>query len=241
MAVYGVIGNIGSGKTLFLTAMAYEEWKIKTNIYANYNLRFEFEKFCLNKEIQRENDNDNFFVLDELWLSMDSRESNKDSNKIFTKALLQSRKWGGKSIRNDVLYSTQSFSQIDVRTRRITSLLFAPTTLYDDYGKPFALKVYYNKWVTDIPFFPHRNWFIVELWDDDIYIPDLFDTSEILESMDTGESEIRDRYIDKYVGWTGKKKDLTTCLLYEDKLDKGVASYVADVVFYKKHLEESSL
>ena len=233
MAVYGTIGNIGSGKTLFITALGYMEWKRGMNIYANYNLSFDFTPVNLNKEIEVKENKNNLFLLDEIWLSMDSRKSQSNGNALFTKAILQSRKWGGKLVENNIFYTTQSFTQVDKRTRRITSVLFAPNTIFDKEGKPYCLEVYYNGWVSDIPYFPPDQVFYQPLWDGNIYIPDLYDTSEILESMDDGGGELRQRLIEKYMGWDGKKGELKSVLIFDEDVEKSVAGYVADYVIYK--------
>jgi hypothetical protein len=62
------------------------------------------------------------FLIDELWLYADSRLSGSARNKFVSKVLLKSRKRD-----LDILYTTQSLGQVDVRIRRISDFICIPT------------------------------------------------------------------------------------------------------------------
>lgn len=115
----GIVGKMGTGKTLTLTYLAMKERKKHRKIYSNYKLNFPY------KPIKNLNDFDKIrngvFCADELWLWLDSRESGQAKNKFGSKILAKSRKRG-----IDVYYTTQHIMQIDARVRRVTDYLIFP-------------------------------------------------------------------------------------------------------------------
>lgn len=110
------LGIQDSGKTLSMTYYAYRYFKKGYKIFSNYNLEFEHEK--LTKEIlesyvkgkvQFEN---SIFIIDEIYLIMDSRSFGKTFNKLFSYFVLQTSK------RSVHLFGTaQYFNTIDKRFR----------------------------------------------------------------------------------------------------------------------------
>lgn len=112
----GVVGKMGQGKTLSMTVlgMALSMFS-KKPLFANYTLnKFEYNK------IEKLNDlweaNSGIVMLDELWLTMDSRLW-KDNVKL--------SRWLNQTRKKDliILYTTQHISQVDIRIRRATDWL----------------------------------------------------------------------------------------------------------------------
>jgi len=111
----GIIGIQGQGKTVSMTAYGMMvAMATQQKLYANYNLYgVDYTKIHDFKELK--SINSGIVLLDELWLSMDSRSSQTRVNKAFTGWLQQTRK---KDL--VVFYTTQLFSQVDYRLRQAT-------------------------------------------------------------------------------------------------------------------------
>lgn len=120
MVLLAVIGNLGSGKTLALTYLAWRNHLKCQKIYANYDLKgIPHKKINTIEEITKMNHG--FFAGDELWLWLDSRASMKRKNMAIGNILLTSRK---KDVQ--IGYTAQSFNQVDIRIRRITDFIALP-------------------------------------------------------------------------------------------------------------------
>lgn len=110
------LGEQHSGKTLALTYFAYDYYKKGYKIFTNYNLNFKHEKinteFIENVVYGKKQFSKAIFVLDEIYLLIDSRNFGKKSNKILSYLLLQSSK------RNVHIFGTaQYFNTVDKRFR----------------------------------------------------------------------------------------------------------------------------
>lgn len=105
-----VCGNLGSGKSLFLTILAIFS---KKQVISNFTLNTNYEKFDITKFINAEYDNC-MILLDEVYQYIDSRNSQMDMNRFFSYILFQSRK---KSI--DLYLAAQLVGTIDVRFRSL--------------------------------------------------------------------------------------------------------------------------
>jgi Zonular occludens toxin (Zot) len=130
MVLIAILGSMGEGKTLGATYLAYRKYaKDGLNIFANYHIKFPplpEEKKTPNISFLRGIDDvmnmrDGYAVLDELWTSMDSRQSNSKKNKFITNVLLKLRKRGV-----NVAYTCQSFHQVDKRVRDVTDFIAKP-------------------------------------------------------------------------------------------------------------------
>lgn len=119
MVLMAIVGGLGSGKTLALTYLAYRNYLKGLKIFSNYELAFPYQK--ISKTSQLEKMKSGFFAGDELWLWLDSRVSSSKRNRVVGQILLSSRK---KDI--NFVYTTQSFSQVDVRIRRCTDFIAQP-------------------------------------------------------------------------------------------------------------------
>ena len=112
----GIMGKMGGGKTRFMTIIGvYMHYSTGAPLYANYSLfGVPYTKISSLKELWEINNG--IVMLDELWLSMDSRMW-KD-NVAVTRFINQTRK---KKI--TLLYTTQHIKQIELRTRNATDIL----------------------------------------------------------------------------------------------------------------------
>jgi len=133
--IIGTIGDRGSGKTLFMTLEAFNQYKKGKQIYSNYKLTFpklpntkkpkiipddfftDFEKYNLK---------DVCMFLDEIYVYIDSRSSGTTRNKLMSYFFNQTRKTGV-----DLYYSTQFFSQVDKRLRFNTERFILPKCFKD--------------------------------------------------------------------------------------------------------------
>lgn len=118
--IIGITGKMGSGKTLFMTYLAYVLSK-EQNIISNYRLNFPHKIIkrsdILNYAQSKTQLKDCLLILDELQTIMDCRTSFK--NKIATYFMLQTRK------RNvDMAWTSQQFWNVEKRIRENTDLVF---------------------------------------------------------------------------------------------------------------------
>lgn len=109
-----VIGNLGSGKTLYLARFST---KLKRPIYSNFKLhRPNYRPLDLVDLIGLEN-NVNIFI-DEAYAWIDSRVSGSAVNRYCSYVILQSRKTF-----TDVFITAQMFSTVDIRFRIQSNIL----------------------------------------------------------------------------------------------------------------------
>lgn len=112
-----VLGNLGSGKTLFLVINSYYS---KLPIVSNFKLYFEnriIESFDLNKFLRCEY-SDCIILLDEAYNYLESRISISERNRIMSYFLFQSRK------KNVIMFLTaQLFSSLDKRYRELSDIV----------------------------------------------------------------------------------------------------------------------
>lgn len=121
-AISGIVGRLGTGKTLALTYFV-KRTLVKnpnTKIYSNYHLNgVDYE--YVNTLEQIENMNNGTAFMDELWSWLDSRASPTKKNRVISSILLKSRK---RTL--NLFYTAQVFRQVDIRLRRITDYLIKP-------------------------------------------------------------------------------------------------------------------
>lgn len=122
--LHAIIGTMGIGKTLSMTYLGYKKYS-QTNcqIYSNYELNKDFfPNYKLVTSLNEVMDMKNgLALLDELWLTIDSRESHSSRNRLVSKILAKSRKVG-----ITILYTVQHPFQIDKRIRQNTHSVFIP-------------------------------------------------------------------------------------------------------------------
>lgn len=110
------LGTQNSGKTLAMTYYAKEYFKKGYKIYSNYNLKFKHEKLKISDIIdyvkERKQFNKAIFLIDEIYLFLDSRNFGSKKQKIMSYLLLQTSK------RDIHLFGTaQMFNTVEKRFR----------------------------------------------------------------------------------------------------------------------------
>jgi len=228
MAVFGIVGTIGSGKTLLMTFFALLQHIQGTQIYANYkiigvnSLSVESIEDILNVDKRAHK----IVLLDELWLTADSRNSMSNMAQFCAKSVLQSRK-----VKSDVYYTTQHLGQIDKRIRDITSLVYLPEIVGYYDNKPVAMNVNICK--------PNLygelsiiKKFSIPLMYGDKFVCDLYDTSEIVEEMDNPDNIQTDALIEQYKDFVGTKSKLKSTIIVEGKgkVKESLAGHVANYI-----------
>lgn len=109
-----ILGNLGSGKTLFL---AYLSTKFNRKVYSNFSLKIENYKPL--KVIDLLNlPNDIEVFIDEGYTWLESRVSSKALNRYLSYILLQSRK---RTI--NIYITAQLFSTVDLRFREQSDII----------------------------------------------------------------------------------------------------------------------
>ena len=127
MVLFGIVGELGAGKTLALSYLAWTNWFRKgRKIYSNYNLYgIPFTKVKSIPDLEKMQQG--FFAGDELWLWIDSWASKSAKANLISSILLKSRKR-----ELTLAFTTQSFGQINVRIRNITDFLAYPMMSVDN-------------------------------------------------------------------------------------------------------------
>lgn len=110
--VFGFVGTLGAGKTLFMSYLAHLVYRHRgSGLYANYALNGAqrvtswADMFALSNGL---------ICLDELQVLADSRSFSKKENLEFSQWLLQTRKVG-----LDLFFTTQNLNQVDLRVRNV--------------------------------------------------------------------------------------------------------------------------
>ncbi|MFW6130272.1 MAG: AAA family ATPase [Atribacterota bacterium] len=156
--IMAVVGGMGTGKTLFISAIA-EKLKNTYLIMANYKLQ------CREKNITPENISEllteageetstkkKLMVIDEFHIFSDSRLSSSHHNILMSYFVTQTRKQD-----IQLIYTTQQFGQVDIRIRDNTDILAMPAynPLKDEMKVIFLKK----DWLTSQFIFSHYKIF----------------------------------------------------------------------------------
>lgn len=139
MAIFGIEGGIGTGKTLTCVTLAITDLLEGKKLYSN--IRFKhitpnkrkdityldkptikriFEAVKLKKIDMR----NSTVVIQEMHNYLDSRNSMSETNKTLSYFILTSRHTSGESM--DIIYDTQDIGQVDLRLRRNTDYIIRP-------------------------------------------------------------------------------------------------------------------
>lgn len=112
-----VLGNVGSGKTLFLTIFSQLSSR---KVFTNYEIiksNKEIHRFKIRDILDEKIDKSDVY-LDEFYLYMDSRHFMNDINSLLSYFAFQSRKLGLR-----IFLSTQIVRTIDIRMREMIDIL----------------------------------------------------------------------------------------------------------------------
>ena len=127
----GIIGGLGSGKTLFMTVCGYLEYLTGRSVLSNYHLAFPYNYLKLSEIISKIRNKEQLqnvvLLIDEIHIAFDARCSMSDRNRYGSYFVLQTRK------RDVHLYFTsQSIWQVDVRIRENLDRLVVCENLKND-------------------------------------------------------------------------------------------------------------
>ena len=124
--IIGFIGSMRSGKTLLMTAHAYDLYKQGYKVISNYGVSFKHKPLSV-KDIEesiKDKDTDYFentvVLLDEVGVYIDSRTSATRRNRLYSYFLTQSGK-----LSTTIFWTSQYFGQIDKRLRQNTQIVYS--------------------------------------------------------------------------------------------------------------------
>lgn len=139
MAIYGIEGGIGCGKTMTLVWFGLQDLYAGKTLYTNVRLKnipkkMQSRVIYINKDIINNmfemvknktlNMHNSTVLLQEAHNYIDSRNAASKKNRTFSYWILQSRHTGMGTC--DIIYDTQDIGQIDLRLRRNTDYLLHP-------------------------------------------------------------------------------------------------------------------
>jgi hypothetical protein len=123
-----IVGYKGAGKTNFCTHLCWEGYLQGRKIFSNYKLEFPFTPLNVIEMIDNPNMVKNGIIaIDEAHCYLDSRLSGSKKNRMFSYIMLQGRKR-----RIDIIITSQSIDQIDIRLRRHLEHLYECKALKKD-------------------------------------------------------------------------------------------------------------
>lgn len=115
MPITGFVGDMGSGKTLYMTIKGYEKARKGHKVLTNYGVMYDHQKLNAARLEEMGKDLQDCVILgDEFHIVVDSRNSMKGRNKIISYFILQTRKRGV-----HLMFTTQDAGQVDLRLRRM--------------------------------------------------------------------------------------------------------------------------
>lgn len=126
--VVGIKGLKGSGKTLLMTILLYQEHLNGKKIFTNYKVHFPHEIIDVKKMVELDIElKDTAIGIDELHMICDARRSGRKQNILMSYFILQSRH---RSV--NFYYTTQFDRQVDTRIRENTDINMICENLYID-------------------------------------------------------------------------------------------------------------
>lgn len=125
--IIGMIGRMGTGKTLSLVRYAYNYYRSGYKIYSNIHLNFPYTRVGLQDLLDYANANTylekSIVIIDEAHVLLDSRNSASKRNRLVSFFVVLTRKMGC-----NLLYTTQRFHQIDKRLRDNSDIVISCST-----------------------------------------------------------------------------------------------------------------
>jgi len=226
-------GNLGAGKTLAMSIMTYINYLQGALIYANYMITgYPVETITNTYTLKTMTKAWKVFALDEWWLTLEARTSGKNID--LSRKILQFRK---RSI--DCYATAQTIASLDTRMRMVTDLNIFPETIFVD-DKPVLVTCYY----TQNKHLDFNNWGLIKKLPsitlpvivEGFNVADNYDTDEIVEPMETEETDNIKQFVETFKGFDGSKTDLKSLLNIEHGFNPGKAGAIADYVFFKNQL-----
>jgi hypothetical protein len=134
--IWGILGETGDGKTIYQAHIGYNSYLAGTIIHANFKLNFPYEHIYNIEDLKElPLSGKRLFLLDELWITGDSFESQNKIVRLLSSFILQCRKKNA-----DCIHTNQTEMQLVSRIRNNTSLFLKPriTLSYDENNKIFT-------------------------------------------------------------------------------------------------------
>lgn len=169
----GIIGQLGSGKTLLSTILGYKiaENPLYDGVYANYHIKHPKVKVITPIDMIDINPQGNkraLIILDEVYAWLDSRVSSSVLNRFLSWIILQSRK------RNmDIIFTSQLSSLPDLRLKELSDIVI----IAENVEKGFKYQIIWQKGLRILSkklFLPYE--YALKYFDK-------FDTREIVEPI----------------------------------------------------------
>jgi len=233
--IVGIIGDVGSGKTLLMTHLAHNLWKQGVRVYANYKLEFNHVLIKRIEDLTTIPMGGRVIIcLDEAWLTGDSRSSMSKNNIAWSQFILQARKK-----RADVLYTVQHQGQIDKRIRINSSYFIKPEIIFsitegvdpkthESIKVPYMIKAHFLNKFMELTYSKFYSVYPCHK---------LYNTNEVVCETRT----IRyDLLLKKYGDYEGSKPSLKALLFYDEGLSKTEANGFADYLFARRGREYAS-
>lgn len=132
----GILGSLGSGKTLLLTIFCFKKLLNNWRVYSNYKINDGNINFIEPIDLLEISKGKNFVALDEVYAWLDSRVSASATNRILSYLMFQSRKKG-----MDIGYTAQLGSSVDLRLRELTDIIIECVKI------PKVGFLYYVNWI----------------------------------------------------------------------------------------------
>ncbi|MEM3859413.1 MAG: hypothetical protein QW478_08395 [Candidatus Micrarchaeaceae archaeon] len=133
MKITGIIGKLGSGKTLSLAILSYHYYRLGYHIYTNVqSLKIKYGYIDeITKDFYKDDKHPKLLAIDEIYLWLDSRLSSSKRVRTYGYIIMQSRKNGF-----DVVYTTNYYRAVDVRIRNLTDYVIETNykTITKDMG-----------------------------------------------------------------------------------------------------------
>lgn len=148
MTLTALVGDIGAGKTLFLTNQAIEDDR---PVYSNYEIKID-RYHDLTPEMLVDIEGPALVVIDDAYDWLESRLSGRDINRYFSYVYFQSRKR-----KLEFLISIQLLSTIDLRYRDMITYLVLAESI-DDKGFQYTIvKSTMHKQKSKVLFLPYES------------------------------------------------------------------------------------
>lgn len=223
-----VMGDLGSGKTLLMTALGFQLYLSGFNIISNYHLKFPYTSVDEIEDFDKlDRTKDYVGLLDEIHMTADSRQQS-DSIQLSRK-VLQSRK---KNL--NLFYSAQFIKQTDLRIRTVTNYILHPQILAEWREIPIVLLVerYKRNLTGDMVSLQPVTIPVVINGINSCY---LYETREVVEAMNSEES-----LVDKYQYLINEdiyKKEMASFIHMEEGCSWAKAKRVVDSIQAKRKIE----
>ena len=224
----GLFGNLGDGKTLGMSVLGHYGYIGGCYVSANYKITG-YPNTLLTSGMQLKNvsTDNNLYLMDELWVEMDSRLSGV--NVEMSRRILQMRK---KDI--SLIYTAQDIDQLDKRPRRITNIFLFPQVIFNDDDYPIYVKYHYTRKAVSIEnmkeYINYLPFFILPVQVNGFDVADNYDTSEIVEGMESEQTVKAKELICKYVNFEGTKTELESILVLDENITKTKAGVIASYI-----------